>query len=150
VARAALAQLLGVPAASVQAQAGPLLSPPPEGAEPGGVTADHPAAREQNTAVEEAKARLKALDRSYFPRFNLQASSYARGTGAQTDGATGGALTGLGPNIQNWAMGMTVTFPALEPASLKSVGWMRNHPCGVLGEPPTYTLRLGAADLGMR
>jgi len=119
VARAALAQLLGVPAASVQAQAGPLLSPPPEAAEPGSVTADHPAAREQNTAVEEAKARLKALERSYFPRFNLQASSYARGTGAQTDGSTGGALTGLGPNIQNWAVGMTVTFPVSELASLR-------------------------------
>jgi len=119
VARAALAQMLGVPAASVQAQAGPLLSPPPEATEPGGVTAEHPAAREQNAAVEEAKARLKALDRSYFPRFNLQASSCARGTGAQTDGATGGALTGLGPNIQNWAVGMTVTFPAFELASLR-------------------------------
>ena len=60
------------------------------------------------------RARLKALERSYFPRFNLQAASYARGTGAQPDGSTGGALTGLGPNVQNWALGMTVIFPALE------------------------------------
>ncbi len=119
VSRAALAQLLGVPAAAVQPRAGALLSPPLEASEAAGAAANHPAAREQDAAVAEARARLKTLERSYFPRFNLQASSYARGTGAQTDGSTGGALTGLGPNIQNWAVGMTVTFPALELPSLR-------------------------------
>ena len=119
VARAALAQMVGLPAASIQAQSGPLLTAPADAASQAGSPADHPLAREQNAAVEEAAARLKTLERSYYPRFNLQASSYARGTGAQTDGTTGGALTGLGPNIQNWAVGMTVTFPALELPSLR-------------------------------
>jgi outer membrane protein TolC len=49
-----------------------------------------------------------------------QASSYARGTGANPDGTTGGALAGIGPNIQNWAVGLTVTFPALELPSLRA------------------------------
>ena len=49
-----------------------------------------------------------------------QASSYARGTGANPDGTTGGAVAGIGPNIQNWALGMTVTFPALELPSLRA------------------------------
>jgi hypothetical protein len=54
------------------AQAGPLLSPPPEAAEPGGVTADHPAAGERNAVVEEPKARRKSLDRSSTTRRRVQ------------------------------------------------------------------------------
>lgn len=120
VARAGLAQWLGVDAARVAVQPGPLLGPPPEGAQAAPHLDAHPAAREQNAAVEEEAARQQALNRSWVPRFNLQAASYARGTGAGTDGATGGALTGLGPNIQNWAVGLTVTFPLGELPSLRA------------------------------
>ena len=35
----------------------------------------------------------------------------------RTDGSTGGAFSGLGPNIQNWAVGMSVTFPAFDLAA---------------------------------
>lgn len=119
VARAALAQLLGTPPESIEAQIGPLASLPSEFPSQAGVAQGHPLAREQNAAVEEAHARLRVLERSYYPRFNLQASSYARGTGAQHDGSTGGPVTGLGPNIQNWAVGLTVTFPILELPSLR-------------------------------
>lgn len=115
---AALAQFLGRSSSGLETAAGALLEMPPA-VEPAGAVTEHPAAREQQAAIGEADARLKALDRSYFPRFNLQASSYARGTGAQPDGTTGGAVTGLGPNIQNWAVGMTVTFPLLELPSIR-------------------------------
>jgi outer membrane protein TolC len=87
-------------------------------AEAAGIT--HPALIEQRAALEEARARAHALDRSWYPRFLAQASSYARGTGANPDGTTGGAVAGIGPNIQNWAVGMTVTFPALELPSLRA------------------------------
>jgi outer membrane protein TolC len=72
----------------------------------------------QTTAIAEAQAREKALDRAWYPRFNLEASEYARGTGIQPDGSVGGAASGLGPNIQNWAVGMAVTFPLAELPSL--------------------------------
>jgi outer membrane protein TolC len=82
--------------------------------------ANHPFAVAQNLTVEEVKSREKALNRSYYPRFNLQGTSYARGTGIQPSGATGGPASGLGPNIQNWGVGLSVTFPAFEIASIRA------------------------------
>jgi outer membrane protein TolC len=78
-----------------------------------------PYAREQAAAVAEIESQRKVLDRAYYPRFNLQGSSYARGTGAHPDGSTSGGVSGLGPNIHNWALGMTVTFPAFDLPSLR-------------------------------
>jgi outer membrane protein TolC len=83
--------------------------------------------REQSSVIDEVKARERALDRSYFPRFNLQGTTYARGTGARTDGATGGPFAGFGPNIQNWALGLTVTFPALDLPSLRARRQIEAH-----------------------
>ena len=45
-----------------------------------------PIALEQNAAVEQTLAQLRALERSYFPRFSLQGAAYARGSGAETNG----------------------------------------------------------------
>lgn len=119
VSRAALAQLLGVAPGEVDATAGRLLSAPPEVELAGGVS-DHPAAREQNVAIEEVKARQVALDRTWYPKFALQGTTYARGTGAFPDGTTGGAASGLGPNIHNWGLGFTMTFPLLEQPAIKA------------------------------
>ena len=71
----------------VQAQAGPLLALPPEAAAPGGATADHPArARAERRGGRGKAAELHALDRSYFPRFNLQGSSLRARHRRATDG----------------------------------------------------------------
>jgi outer membrane protein len=120
VAKVALSQLLGIDTAQVSLAAGPLLAAPPGAPAPAPQLEQHPVAQEQNAAIEESRAREHALARSYFPRFNLQGSSYARGTGARMDGSTAGGLTGLGPNFQNWALGMTVYFPAFDLASLRA------------------------------
>jgi len=118
-ARAALAQLLGVPPAQVSVQSGNLLQTPPEtGAAPAGVET-HPLAVAQTAAIDEVKAREKALDRSLYPRFTLEGTLYARGTGVQPDGSTGNAASGLGPNTQNWGLGMSVTFPLFERYSIR-------------------------------
>jgi len=120
VGRAALAQVLGVEARTISIDSGVLLKPsPPEASTAAGV-ARHPLAMAQNAAIEEVKAREKALDRSYFPRFNLEGTSYARGTGIEPTGRTGGAASGIGPNIQNWAVGMSVTFPVFDLASIRA------------------------------
>jgi outer membrane protein len=73
------------------------------------------------------QAREKALERAYFPKYNLQAESYARGTGANVNGSTGGTVSGVGPNFQNWALGMTVTFPIMEFKSLREKKEIETH-----------------------
>jgi outer membrane protein TolC len=119
VSRAALAQLLGVPPASVQLQAGPLLKLPALTDTAGPSLGANPRAVAQSAAIDVVKSREKVLDRSYYPRFLLQGTSFGRGTGARVDGATGGAAAGLGPNTGNWALGMTVYFPAFDLPSIR-------------------------------
>jgi outer membrane protein len=114
-ARITLEEMTGAPLTAIETD---LSKRSPGIGQPAGIT--HPALVEQRAALEEARARIHALDRSWYPRFMAQASSYARGTGANPDGTTGGAVAGIGPNIQNWALGMTVTFPALELPSLRA------------------------------
>ncbi len=114
VGKAALARLLGRAPGSLQLDSGPLLRMPPVAAGGEVPAAAHPFALAQKAAVDQARAREKVLARSYYPRFTLQGTVYARGTGIQPDGTTGGFASGLGPNVQNWALGITVTFPALD------------------------------------
>jgi outer membrane protein TolC len=97
-----------------------LLQLPPEAAPASASAEIHPLAIAQIAAVDEVKAREKALDRSLYPRFTLQGTLYARGTGVQPDGVTGNAGSGLGPNTQNWALGMSVTFPLFDRYSIRA------------------------------
>jgi len=119
IARASLGQLLGVGRAEVAVSPGRLLGAAPV---PAAAAApdSHPAMVEQKAAIDEVQARQKTIDRSWFPRFNLQAASYARGTGAQPDFTTGGAASGLGPNIYNWGIGFSVALPVMDFAALRA------------------------------
>jgi outer membrane protein len=118
--RAALSQVLGIPPAQVEVVAGKLLELPRQTAPAAPAAGTHPAAIAQNAAIDEVKARERALDRSWYPKFNLESALYARGTGIQPDGSTGNAASGLGPNIQNWGVGLNVTFPLFELPALKA------------------------------
>jgi outer membrane protein TolC len=89
--------------------------------------ADHPLAIAQSLTVQEVKSREKVLDRSYFPRFFLDGAAYARGTGVQANGDTGGAASGLGPNFPNWALGFTITFQAFDIASIRARQRIETH-----------------------
>ncbi|MDQ6675730.1 MAG: TolC family protein [Acidobacteriota bacterium] len=80
----------------------------------------NPVLEEQGAVIEQARAQLRALERSYFPRFALQGSAYARGTGAEVDGRLLGGLHGLGPNTQNYAVGLTVTFPVMDYPAIQA------------------------------
>jgi outer membrane protein TolC len=130
VSKAALAQLLGVTGQSISTQPGPLLRVPPSDT-PGPLLRPvetvvvydpvrHPLAMAHIQAVYVVRAREEALDRSYYPRFFLQETTYARGTGLRPSGTVGGAFSGAYPNTQNWTMGMTVTFPIFEIASIRA------------------------------
>ncbi len=120
VGRAALAQLLGAPPQTITIQSGPLLQLPSDQQIATFTAANHPLAIAQNLTIQEVRSRERVLARSYVPRFYLQGSTYARGTGIQPSGVTGGGASGLGPNIQNWGLGMTVTFPAFDIASIRA------------------------------
>jgi outer membrane protein TolC len=120
VARATLCQFVGMEPGQVTLDVSALRQMPPEQEVPALDAAKNPVALEQHAAIEETLARLRALERSYFPRFYLQGSAYARGSGAETNGKILGGLNGLAPNTQNYALGFTVTFPISDLPSVRA------------------------------
>jgi outer membrane protein TolC len=120
VARATLSQFVGMEPSQINLDIAGLLQSPPEQEVLALDTAKNPLALEQAAAVEETLTRLRALERSYFPRFYLQGSAYARGSGAETNGKILGGLNGLAPTTQNYALGFTVTFPMSDLPSIRA------------------------------
>ena len=120
ISRAALAEALGIPGVSVTIVSDPLLELPSDTNTPQPNFDIHPLAVAQKFAIDIVKARERVLARSYFPRFNLQGSVSARGTGALNNGSFEGGLHGLWPTTANYGVGMTVTFPAFDIFSLRA------------------------------
>lgn len=120
VSRATLSQFTGVDPSRISIVMGSLLQLPPEQAPARQDTSANPILVEQNAVVEQARAQLRALERTYFPRFYLQGAAYARGTGAETNGDRLGGLNGLAPNFQNYALGFSVTFPIFDLPSIRA------------------------------
>jgi outer membrane protein TolC len=120
VARATVSQFVGMEPALIAISAPELLQLPPERSAAPLDTAAHPMAREQSAVVEQEQAQLHSLARSYFPRFYLQGAAYARGTGAETDGKLMGGLNGLAPSVQDYALGLTVSFPVADRPAISA------------------------------
>ncbi len=120
IARATVSQFAGAEPGTIVPAAPKLLELPPEENVAPLNTAANPIAVEQNAVVEQAAAQLRALERSYFPRFNLQGAAYMRGTSAETDGKLLGGLNSLAPNIQNYALGFSVSFPVFDLAAIRA------------------------------
>jgi outer membrane protein len=119
IARAGLAQWLGVAPADVQIRFDALVAtPPPPPATPPPPSA-HPLAETQLAAVESSQAVQQVLSRSYFPRINLQTAYSLRGTGATAGGTNLGGTRGLDFDTPNWAVGFTATFPIFDYFSLR-------------------------------
>ncbi len=78
----------------------------------------NPAMAEQKASIAQTAAQLHATERSWVPQFNLEAAAYARGTGAETDGQRLGGANGLAPNVGNYAVGVNITFPFMDFASI--------------------------------
>lgn len=123
IARATLAQWLGMAPADVQISGSPLLeTPPPAPAAPPPAVAMHPLAETQMATVESSRAFQNVLGRSYFPRINFQTAYSLRGTGASAAGLGGtnlGGTQGLDFETPNWAVGLTATFPLFDWFSLR-------------------------------
>ena len=118
VSRATLSQFIGTPPQQIAVSAQGLLQLPPAQTPAPADFKTNPLAIEQNATIEQAQAQLRATERSYFPKFAVQGAVYARGTGAATDGERLGALNGMAPTVQDFAVGFTVTFPIMDFAAL--------------------------------
>ncbi|MEW5977664.1 MAG: TolC family protein [Acidobacteriota bacterium] len=121
-AKALLAGLVGSPPDSITAVEGRFLELPNQDAFPGGHTAleQNPLAREQGAIVAESKARARTLEQAWTPRFSIQATTYARGTGVRPDATSLGGANGLAPTFYNWGLGLTVRFPLLDYAPIRA------------------------------
>jgi outer membrane protein TolC len=120
VARAALAQFLGRDAEQIAVNAGKLIDQlPPDTSEQPPNPTQNPLAIEQNAVVDHELSQLKALDRTYYPQLFVQGLGSARGTGMLTNGSRLGGLNGLAPTVQNYAVGLTVTFPVMDKFAIR-------------------------------
>ncbi|HYL35181.1 MAG TPA: TolC family protein [Bryobacteraceae bacterium] len=120
IARANVAQFVNLEPSQINISAPALQQLPPEQPLSPLDPSANPLALEQSAVVEQAQAQLRALERSYFPRFYLQGSAYARGTGAEIDGKILGGVNGLGPTVQDYAVGFSVTFPVFDLAAIRA------------------------------
>jgi outer membrane protein TolC len=127
IARATLAQWLGVRPAAVQIASDPLLQAPP--LEPSGSPgiATHPIAEAQMAAVESSVALHDVFSRSFAPRINFQTAYSLRGTGATASGTHLGGSSGLDFATANWAVGFTATFPLFDWFSLRERAHIEAH-----------------------
>src|SRR5437870_6599451 len=120
ISRAALADILGLPDVSLEVRENVLVGAPPAGSQSATPLSNNPIAQLQHARVEEAQAQVHILHRSYYPKFYLQSSIYGRGSGWDPAGKFEGGTAGLGPDRSNWAVGLTVTFPALDIFAIRS------------------------------
>lgn len=120
VAYAALADLLGISANDLKLDPGLLAQQLPTNAPAGQDLASHPAALAEIARVQFTAAQVRIFDRSYYPRFNLQAALSGRGSGVNANGRAAGGTTGLDLQRQNWAAGLTATLPVLDFFSIRA------------------------------
>jgi outer membrane protein TolC len=82
----------------------------------------NPIMAEQRAATAQSAAQLHATERSWVPQFNLEGAAYARGTGAETNGQRLDSANGLAPNFGNYAVGVNITFPFMDFATIHARG----------------------------
>jgi outer membrane protein len=117
--RAALADFVGIPTASLEVEDARLLAG--EGEQSAAASlATHPLAEQEAALVNQRQAQLSVITHSYVPQFNTQASLSGRGTGTALSGPFPGGTNGLAPSTLNWAAGVQVTFPAFDFFSLRA------------------------------
>jgi outer membrane protein len=119
VARATLSLFVGLDPSTLGLNPGRLLETPPDRPEPAFNAAANPLALEQTAAIAQQQSRLNALERTYYPQFSVEGLAAARGTGMETNGRRMGGLNGLAPTVQNYGLGLTVTFPAMDRFSIR-------------------------------
>ncbi|MFN0087581.1 MAG: TolC family protein [Blastocatellia bacterium] len=119
VARATLAESIGLAGQPMTIDAGPLLDSIAPADAPAPAADAHPLIAWRKSALEIVFARQRVLDRSYFPRFQWQTSVFGRGSGARTDGRLLESR-GFFPDTPNWGTGITISFAPTDLFNLRS------------------------------
>ena len=122
VARANLAQWLGVTASDVRIDADGVLTVAPAPSAAAG-PGSHPLAETQMAAVESSRALQHALGQSFGPRINFQTAYSVRGSGVLANGDT----RGFGLDTPNWAAGISATFPLFDWFSVRERTRLEAH-----------------------
>ena len=120
ISRAQLADILGIANQVVEVRESVLVGAPPASAPAAASVALNPFAQVQHARVQEEQSLVHALDRSYYPKLYLQSVVMGRGSGVDPTGKVLGGTEGLGPDLANWAAGLSVTFPVFDIFSIKS------------------------------
>jgi outer membrane protein len=112
-ARLTFAEALGAPGTRFAVHSAGLPPVPTPAVETTPVEAgEHPQVTAVRAQADVVRARDRLLDRSNFPRVELQAAVSGRSVSQNVDGTSNGS--GLGLDVPNWAVGATVTVPTLE------------------------------------
>ena len=120
VARSTVAQFVGLEPSQMALNPGRAAGQlPAEKPEPALDAMANPLALEQSAVIAHQQSQLNALQRTYYPQFSVQGLAAARGTGLLNDGSRLGALNGLAPTTQNYGVGLTVTFPAMDRFAIR-------------------------------
>ena len=117
-ARATLAEATGMAGAAVDVAPGSFQTTPDTALQPGDVKS-HPAAQAEHAAVDVVHAQEHELGRAYLPKITLQSAFAVRGTGATLPGVPSSG-NGSWPNVPNWAVGASITFPAFDIFSVQA------------------------------
>jgi outer membrane protein len=121
VARAALAEILGIAGTAVDITTGPFLQVPPQQGWTGMPATEHPAAVVEQKRIQEVQSRISVLNHAYYPHITLEELSSARGSGANTNGTAASGFNGLGADeAHNWEAGLTVSLPLLDYLSIRA------------------------------
>ena len=119
VAQALLASLLGLEPSDATIAPGPLLGLPPAAENAAGAVTGNPAALEQDTAIQEARARLKSVGARILsapqPARQRVRARLRRSRGWNDRGRD---RTASSRTFENWAVGFTASFPVMDFASL--------------------------------
>lgn len=124
VARATLAEVLGVAGEYIIISPNPLLSLPAETPLLEPAPWSHPLAIAQKATADVFRKRAEALNRAWVPRFDVVSMFFGRGSGWDRQGnrdAGGlGRFDGLLPDVPNYAGGIMLSFSLLDIASTRA------------------------------
>jgi outer membrane protein TolC len=113
IAEVSLLRVLGMTSGTVTIVGDALTTRVPEGDLPPGAATSHPLTQVHHAAVDESRAVEDVLAHTDLPRVYVQSSVFARGSGADANGAFDDGPDGLGLDRANWAAGVQVVLPNL-------------------------------------
>ena len=127
IAKATLAEVLGVAGTPMEVAAGALLSLPRSNIREESTPESHPLAITQMATVDIFRKRKEALDRAWVPRLEIQSVLFARGSSWDVAGNRIPGYDGLLPDTPNWAVGLALSFELMDFASVRAKRRMEQH-----------------------